>query len=67
MSAVDMPPIVEIDYAGKWIAWDFDETKIIASGQSYRETKQAAQAAGEQRPILVKVPDATVRFIGGHR
>ena len=67
MSAVRMPPIVPIEFAGKWIAWDFHETKIIASGQSYSETKKAAYAAGDDRPILEKVPDAKVRFIGGHR
>jgi len=61
------PPIVPIEYAGKWIAWDFDETKIIASGRSYRETLDAALATGEPRPVLEKTPDARVRFIGGHR
>ena len=61
------PPIVPIEYAGKWIAWDFDETKIIASGRSYKETLLAAEATGETRPILVKTPDARVRFIGGTR
>jgi hypothetical protein len=54
-------------YCGKWIAWDFDETKIIASGPSYAETKKAAQAQGEERPVLVKAPQADARFIGGHR
>jgi hypothetical protein len=56
-----------MEYAGKWIAWNFEETKIIASGISYGETKQAAQAAGEERPVLVKAPDADVRFLGGHQ
>lgn len=67
MSTDQSPPIVPIEYAGKWIAWDFDETKIIASGRSYEETKKAAEATGEDRPVLVKAPDARVRFIGGHR
>ena len=61
------PPTVSIEYCGKWIAWDFDETKIIASGPSYAETKKAAQARGEERPVLVKAPQADARFIGGHR
>ena len=67
MSAIQSPPIVPIEFAGKWIAWDFDETRIIACGRSYQETKNAALATGENRPILEKVPDARVRFIGGHR
>ncbi len=61
------PPAVSIEYCGKWIAWDFDETKIVASGHSYAETKKAAQAAGEDRPVLVKAPQADARFIGGRR
>ncbi len=61
------PPAVPIEYCGKWIAWDFEETKIIASGRSYAETKEAAQATGENRPVLVKAPQADARFIGGHR
>lgn len=67
MSATQPPPIVPIEYAGKWIAWDFNETKIIASGQTYKATKVAAEATGEARPVLVKAPDANVRFMGGHR
>jgi hypothetical protein len=67
MSTSKLPPIVPIEYAGKWIAWDFAETKIIASGRSYEETLKAAEATGEKRPILAKAPDARVRFIGGHR
>jgi hypothetical protein len=67
MASNRTPPIVPIVYAGKWIAWDFNETRIIASGRSYDEAKKAADATGEQRPVLEKVPDAKVRFIGGHR
>ena len=65
MSLPKTPPIVPIEYAGKWIAWDFERTKIIASGRSYAETVRAAQASGETRPILEKTPDARVRFLGG--
>ena len=67
MPQSQQPPVVSIDHSGKWIAWNFDETKIIATGASYSETKEAAQAAGEDRPVLVKAPQAEVRFIGGHR
>jgi hypothetical protein len=67
MSTPKTPPIVPIEYAGKWIAWDFEQAKIIASGRSYAETLRAAEATGEKRSILEKTPDARVRFIGGHR
>ena len=59
--------IVPKEYSGKWIAWDFNLTRIVASGTTFAEAKQAAQAAGETRPILAKVPRADVRFLGGRR
>jgi hypothetical protein len=67
MTVPKTPPIVPIEYAGKWIAWDFEQTKIVASGRTYAETIEAAQATGEKRPILEKTPDARVRFLGGYR
>jgi hypothetical protein len=67
MSALPTPPIVPMEFAGKWIAWDFSLSRIIASGHSYEETIQQALATGEKRPVLEKAPDARVRFIGGHR
>ena len=59
--------IVPKKYSGKWIAWDFNLTKIIASGTTFVEAKHAAQAVGETRPVLAKVPRADVRFLGGSR
>lgn len=67
MSQPSSMPRVPKEYSGKWIAWDFNRTRIVASGTSLEEAKQAAQAAGEIRPILAKVPRADVRFLGGRR
>lgn len=61
------PPIVSKEYAGKWIAWDFQRTRILASGHTAREARDAAIKAGEPKPVLSKVPRADVRFIGGRR
>lgn len=60
-------PTVPREFSGKWIAWDFERTKILASGFTLAETKRAAEAAGESRPILAKVPRADSSFIGGRR
>jgi hypothetical protein len=57
-------PMVPIEYAGKWIAWDHEMTRVMASGQSPREVRDAAIAAGEPNPILGKSPPADVRMIG---
>ena len=67
MASAHEPLEVPLEYCGKWIAWDFEETKIIASGDSYAEAKQAAEEFGEKRPVLAKAPQADVRFIGGYR
>jgi hypothetical protein len=67
MTSFSQATAVPLEYAGKWIAWDFRETQIVASGESYQQTKKAAEQSGELRPVLEKVPDAKVRFIGGRR
>ena len=59
------PPIVPKKYAGQWIAWDHDQTRIIASGRTFAEVLDAARAAGEPDPLLEKVPRSDVRFVGG--
>jgi hypothetical protein len=57
-------PIVPKEYAGKWIAWDHERTRIVASGSTPREARDAAIKAGELHPILGKSPPANVRTIG---
>jgi hypothetical protein len=67
MTPSSTPITVPIELSGRWIAWDFAETRIVAVGATYVEAKKAADAAGEGRPVLVKAPLADARFIGGHR
>ena len=50
--------VIPAKYAGGWIAWDSQETEVVAVGDSFLAAWQAAQAAGEPRPILEKVPAA---------
>jgi hypothetical protein len=57
-------PTVPKEFAGKWIAWDHDMTRIVASGTTPREVRDAALKAGEANPILGKSPSANVRMIG---
>jgi hypothetical protein len=52
-------------YSGKWIAWDDDATKIVASGATLEEARQRATAAGVEQPGLEFVPPADRAFIGG--
>jgi hypothetical protein len=55
---------VPVEYAGKWLAWDHEETCILAAEHTFAEAKAAAEAAGEKRPVMVKAPLADVRFVG---
>jgi hypothetical protein len=57
-------PIVPLEYAGLWIAWDRTLTRIIASGSTYDEAHDAATAAGEPRPVLGKAPRGDIWFVG---
>lgn len=66
MADTQSDDVLAIEYAGKWIAWDFDETRILASADSYEDAKAAALSTGETRPVLVRAPDAKKRFIGLH-
>jgi hypothetical protein len=60
-------PVIPRECGGKWIAWNFERTRILATGRTFAETKQAAEALGEARPVLAKAPRADVRFLGGKR
>lgn len=67
MSQAFSMPRVPKEYAGKWIAWNSQRTRIVASGATFAEVTQAAEAAGELNPIFAKAPRASVRFLGGRR
>jgi hypothetical protein len=49
-------PVVPLEYAGLWIAWNRDLTRIVASASTFDEAHDAAVAAGEPRPVLGKAP-----------
>jgi hypothetical protein len=58
-------PTVPKEYARKWIAWNGQRTRIIASGVTRQQVRQSALATGESRPILDKAPDPNCNFLGG--
>jgi hypothetical protein len=58
------PPLVPRKYSGLWIAWDRKQERILGSGRTFAEAKQAALEAGEPNPLLAKVPKADIRFVG---
>lgn len=53
-----------IEYAGKWVAWSSDHSKILAHSESIHELWQIAIANRLADPIFEKVPRFDVRFVG---
>lgn len=58
-------PTVEAMYSGKWIAWNAEETKIIASGETLEQTLALAETQGQAMPPLEFVPERS--FAGGRK
>jgi len=50
------PSRVPGELRGKWVAWDRDQTRIVASGHTFEEAKGAAGAAGESSVLMARVP-----------
>ena len=50
------PPTVSKKHLGKWIAWDRQASKIIASGKTFDEVRAAAKEQGEVEPLMEKLP-----------
>jgi hypothetical protein len=59
------PETVGAEYGGKWIAWDDDGLKIVASGESLEEVRERALTGGVRLPALEFVPPSDRAFIGG--
>ena len=51
-------------YKGQWIALENDEQTVIASGNDLKSTLAASAARGNSDPIVFRVPDEIVDFVG---
>jgi hypothetical protein len=60
-------PPVPVELGGKWIAWTFDGSRIVASADTLDECEAAAAIAGEKTPRFEKTPRADVRIVGAAR
>ncbi|HEV2969102.1 MAG TPA: hypothetical protein VGY55_03870 [Pirellulales bacterium] len=61
------PPIVPKELGGKWIAWTFDGSRIVAYGDTLDECESAAEKTGETNLRFEKTPRSDVRIIGAAR
>lgn len=55
---------VPAKYAGKWVAWSENQTRVVASGRAIREVSQQIRKRGEKNVWFDKIPDANIRFGG---
>lgn len=59
MCAVKAPDLTEVlkdAPIGEWIALSKDMSKIVATGRTLEDALDAAKAAGETEPVVMKVP-----------
>lgn len=63
---IDWTPLVK-KYGGKWVTFKEDERTVIAVGKTAREAWEKAQAKGYKKPILTKMPEGLVTYVGSGR
>lgn len=63
MPAVDWSTIYQ-QYKGLWVALQEDEETVVGSGQTAREALEQAKESGYPKPILTRMPEELVTYIG---
>ncbi|MDZ4285289.1 MAG: DUF5678 domain-containing protein [Patescibacteria group bacterium] len=61
--AIDWTPIYK-KYKGMWVALKKDEKTVIASGKTAKEAWSKAQKKGYEKPILTRMPDKLITYVG---
>jgi hypothetical protein len=61
------PQPAPVEYAGKWVAWNSQETEIVGSGVTAKEAYAMATEAGYEDVVLQRVRRIDQVFIGGTR
>ncbi len=51
-------------YKGLWVGLADDEETVIASGKTIKMVVEASKSKGNSDPILFRVPDEIVDFVG---
>ncbi|HUC87542.1 MAG TPA: DUF5678 domain-containing protein [Candidatus Binatia bacterium] len=52
------------DYKGQWVALEDDEITVISSGNKLPDVLRKATDKGFDKPIITKVPEKDVAYIG---
>ena len=61
--AIDWTQIYE-KYKGLWVALKDDEETVVGSGKTAREALDSAIQNGYREPILTRMPETLMPFIG---
>ncbi len=61
--AIDWTKIYK-KYKGLWVALKDDEKTVVASGKTAKEVWEKAQKMGHKMPILTKMPERLVPYVG---
>ena len=51
-------------YAGQWVALAEDEVTVLAFGETAKKALEKAQEVGHGEPILARMPEEIVTYIG---
>lgn len=51
-------------YKGLWVALLQDEQTVVGSGKTAKEAWEEAQRRGHKKPILTRMPEELVTYIG---
>lgn len=62
--AIDWSKIYR-QYRGLWVALKSDERTVVASGKTAKEAWDGAREKGYAKPILTRMPDELVTYVGG--
>ena len=61
--AIDWSKIYK-KYRGRWVALKSDEKTLVASGKTAKEAWKNAQEKGYKKPILTRMPEKLVTYVG---
>lgn len=61
--SIDVSKVFE-KYRGQWVAFEKDQTSVIANGRTAKEALNKAKAEGFPDPILSKMPEKLINYVG---
>lgn len=61
--AIDWTKIYK-QYRGLWVALKDDEQTVVGSGKTARQAWDEAQRQGYEQPILTRMPDKLIPYVG---